>query len=163
MAFPSVLESFDVPRSTLGWALSGYSIASASLLLLAGRLSDLISARRIYLTGLAMFGVMCLAAAAAPAVGVLIAARTGQGMATALMVPSSLALALREFPSNRMSLAVAVWGGVAAISAASSAPISAVIIQLGSWRWVFALLGPAALAVFVLGQQIGRASCRERV
>jgi len=97
---------------------------------------------------------MSLAAAAAPVVGVLIAARTGQGMATALMVPSSLALALREFPASRMSMGVAVWGGLAAISGASSAPISAVIIQLGSWRWVFALLGPAALIVLVLVRHV---------
>lgn len=154
VAFPSVLESFDVARSTLGWALSGYSIASASLLLLAGRLSDRISARRVFLTGVAFFGLMCIAAAAAPAVEVLIAARTGQGLATALMVPSSLALALREFPVSRMSMGVAIWGGLAAIAGASSAPISAAVIQLGSWRWVFAALGPAALFVFVLGRRL---------
>lgn len=149
VAFPSVAESFDVPRSTLGWALSGYSIASASLLLVAGRLSDRISARRIFLTGIALFGVMCVAAAVAPRVEVLIAARTGQGLSTAMMVPSSLALALREFPASRMSMAVALWGGLAAISGASSAPISAGIIELGSWRWVFAGLGPVAFLVFI--------------
>lgn len=97
---------------------------------------------------------MCIAAAIAPSVEVLIAARTGQGLGTALMVPSSLAIALREFPPSRMSMGVAAWGGLAAISGASSAPISAAIIQLGSWRWVFAGLGPAALAVFALSYRL---------
>ncbi len=156
VAFPSVLASFDVPRSTLGWALSGYSIASASLLLLAGRLSDRISARRVFLSGVLLFALTCFAAAIAPGVELFIVARTGQGLATALMVPSSLALALREFPPSRMSMGVAMWGGLAAISGASSAPVSALIIELGSWRWVFGGLGPVALVIFASGQRFLR-------
>ena len=156
VAFPSVLASFDVPRSTLGWALSGYSIASASLLLIAGRLSDRISARRVFLAGVLLFATTCFAAAIAPSVELFIAARTGQGFATALMVPSSLALALREFPESRMSMGVAMWGGLAAISGASSAPVSAVIIEVGSWRWVFAGLGPTALVIFAFGRRFLR-------
>lgn len=162
VAFPAVQETFDVSRTTLGWALSGYSIASASLLLVAGRLSDRISARRVFLAGIALFAATCLAAAVAPTTGWLIAARTGQGFATAMMVPSSLALALREFPASRMSMGVAVWGGLAAISGASSAPISGLIVDLASWRWVFGALGPTACVVFVLSRHFLREEIRPR-
>ena len=156
MAFPAVRDTFDVPRSTLAWALSGYSIASASLLLVAGRLADRISARRVFLAGVALFATTCAGAAIAPAADWLIAARTGQGFATALMVPSSLALALREFPASRMSMGVAIWGGLAAISGASSAPISGAIVDLASWRWVFGALAPIAFVVFALGRHFLR-------
>ena len=152
VAFPAVQASFGVSRSTLGWALSGYSIAAAALLLLAGRLSDRISPRRVFLAGIALFAVTSFAAALSPSAAWLIAARTGQGFATAMMVPSSLALALREFPVSRMSMAVAVWGGLAAISGASAAPISAAVVDLASWRWVFGALGPIALGLFLFGK-----------
>lgn len=152
VAFPAVQDTFDVSRSTLGWALSGYSIASASVLLLAGRLADRISARRVFLAGVALFGLACLVAAISPTSAWLIAARTGQGFATAMMVPSSLALALREFPASRMSMGVAIWGGLAAISGASSAPISGAVVDLASWRWVFGALGPAAFIVFAVSR-----------
>ncbi len=153
VAFPAVQESFDVSRSTLGWALSGYSIAAASLLLVAGRLADRISPRRVFLAGIALFAITSFAAAISPGVGWLIAARTGQGFATAMMVPSSLALALPEFPQSRMSMAVAIWGGLAAISGASAAPISAAVVDLAHWRWVFGALGPIALALYLFGRQ----------
>lgn len=110
VAFPAVQDTFDVSRSTLAWALSGYSIASASLLLLAGRLADRISGRRVFLTGVALFGLTCALAAISPTSTWLIIARTGQGFSTALMVPSSLALALRKFPASRMSMGVGDLG-----------------------------------------------------
>lgn len=152
VAFPAVQESFEVSRSTLGWVLSGYSIAAAAMLLVAGRLADRISPRLVFLAGLSLFALTSFAAALAPGVGWLIAARTGQGLATAMMVPSSLALALPEFPQSRMSMAVAVWGGLAAISGASAAPISAAVVDLASWRWVFGALGPLALGLSLFGR-----------
>ena len=70
------------------------------------------------------------------------------------MVPSSLAVALREFPASRVSMAVAVWGGLAAIYGSSAAPISAGIIEIGGWRWMFVALVPAGLVVFAASQRL---------
>lgn len=151
VAFPSILADFDIRRTTLGWALSGYSIASASLLLVAGRLADRIGGRRVFLVGAAVFTGGALVAGLAQTVEVLIIARVGQGFGAALMIPSSLSLALTGFPAARHSLAIAVWGGMAAIAGASGPPVGAVLVELGSWRWVFLATLPIGVAMLVGG------------
>jgi EmrB/QacA subfamily drug resistance transporter len=162
VAFPSIERSFpDVPRSTLAWTLTSYSITTASLFLLAGRLADLFGRKRIFLLGIAIFALGSLGAGLAPTVGVLIATRVIQAVGGALMVPTSIALALPEFPPERRSLAVGVWGSIAALAGGLGPPLGAAVIELGGWRWVFFINVPALAVVVLLGRNVLRESQAE--
>ncbi len=161
VAFPSMERTFDTTaRSTLAWAITGYIISSGAALLLAGRLADRLGRKRVFLTGVAVFTVASATSGVAPTAGFLVASRVVQGLGAALMIPSSLALALPEFPVARRSQAVAVWGGLGAVAGAAGPPIGGAIIALSSWRWVFFVNVPVGLAVLVIGALVLRESER---
>lgn len=154
VAFPSIEASFaDVPRTTLAWVLTSYSIGTASLLLLAGRLADLFGRKRVFLIGITTFAVGSLAAGLAPHVGLLIGARAVQSVGGALMLPTSLALALPGFPASRRSLAVSIWGSFAALAGGIGPPAGAGLIALGGWRAIFFLNIPVVVIVVLLGRK----------
>lgn len=155
IAFPSIEASFlDTPRSTLAWAITGYSIASAALLLLAGRLADIYGRRRIFMIGIAAFALASLGCGLAPSPGWLIGARLVQAVGGSFMVPTSLSLMLPLFPASRRSLAVGIWGATGAIAGAAGPPVGAAIIELANWRWVFFINVPLGLAILVLGRSV---------
>lgn len=159
VAFPSIEASFSsTSRTTLAWALTSYAIGTASLLLLAGRLADLFGRRRIFLTGIMAFALGSLAAGLAPNVGLLIAARSVQSIGGAFMIPTSIALALPEFPASRRSLAVGVWGSIAALAGGLGPPAGAAVIELGGWRWIFLINIPVVIIVVTLGRRVLRES-----
>lgn len=154
VGFPSIERSFSsVPRTTLAWTLTSYSIGTASLLLLAGRLADLFGRKRVFLIGISVFALGSLAAGLSPHVGLLIASRAIQAVGGALMLPTSLALALPRFPVSRRSLAVAIWGSFAALAGGLGPPAGAGLIALGGWRAIFFLNIPVVIVVVILGRR----------
>jgi EmrB/QacA subfamily drug resistance transporter len=148
IAFPSIEQTFDdTPRSTLAWALSGYSIVLASFMVMGGRLADRLGRRKVFLTGVVIFLVGSLSCAAAPVAALFIAGRVVQGFGGALLVPSSLALVLPSFPAGRRTSAVAAWAASGSVGAAIAPSVSAVIVDLIHWRIVYLLAIPVGLAV----------------
>jgi EmrB/QacA subfamily drug resistance transporter len=146
VAFPFIERDFPAtPRSTLAWVTSGYAIASAALLLVAGRLADSYGRRRVFMVGVAVFGAVSLATAAAPNPASLIGARLVQGAAVAMITATAIALILPEFPPNRRGMAVGVWGLTASIGAAVGPTLGALAIESVGWRPVFLLNVPLAL------------------
>lgn len=155
VAFPSIEASFTgTPRSTLAWAITGYSIASAALLLLAGRLADIYGRRRIFMLGIGAFSIASLGCGLAPTPEWLIGARLVQAVGGSFMVPTSLSLMLPMFPASRRALAVGIWGAAGAVAGAAGPPIGAGIIELANWRWVFFINVPIGLAIVVLGRTV---------
>mgnify|MGYP006277372453 CR=1 FL=1 len=159
VAFASIERSFPkVPQSTLAWTLTSYSIGTASLLLLAGKVADLFGRKRIFLTGISTFAIGSLAAGVAVNVPMLIASRAVQGAGGALMIPTSIALALPEFPPERRSLAVGVWGSIAALAGGLGPPFGALMIDALKWRGIFFINIPVVIAVVALGRSVLRES-----
>ena len=151
VAFPRIEEAFpDTPRTTLAWMSSGYSIALAALLLTAGKLGDRYGRRRVYMSGMAGFAVMAVLSATALTPAWLIGARVLQGCAGAMMISTSVALALMEYPPERRGLAMG-WLGVMGSLASLAGPVLAgnIIDIGGSWRWVFLVSLPIAIAVLI--------------
>jgi EmrB/QacA subfamily drug resistance transporter len=151
LAFPSIEQDFaETSRTVLSWALSGYSIVLAAFTLLGGQLSDRFDAKRIFLAGLSVFGLASLLAAIAPNAAVLIAGRSLQGIGGALIVPSSLIVVTSQWPADRRTWVIGVWTAAFPIGSAAAPSLTAVILQVGSWRWVFALMTIIAIAVAAL-------------
>jgi len=159
VAFPSIERDYaNVARTTLAWALTIYSIGTASLLLFAGRIADLFGRKKVFLIGISIFAFGSLGAGLAPSVGILIAARAVQSVGGALMIPTSIALALPEFPAERRSLAIGVWGSIAALGGGLGPPLGAAVIELGGWRWIFFINIPVVLVIVLVGRKVLRES-----
>ncbi len=150
LAFGSIAESFDaVSEGTVSWVASGFFIASAAMLPLGGRLADRVGRRRIFNLGLIGFALSAVVSALAPTIWVLIAARVAQATAGALVIPSSLAMALPAFPAARRSSAVATWAASGPLSAAIAPSAAAAMLDATSWRVVYLVTAPVSLAILV--------------
>ena len=155
VAFPSIGHSFpDASRAGLSWVLNGYTIAFASLLIVAGRVADRIGKRRVFFAGLSVFTLASAACGVAPSVEALTAARVLQGTGAAMMIPSSLGLLLAGWPASERATAVGLWGAVSAIAAATGPSLGALIVDGPGWRWAFLLNVPIGLIAWVLGRAV---------
>ena len=158
VAFPSIQQSLGASSAALSWIVSGYSITVGSFLLLSGRLADRQGRRRMFNLGLAIFAVGSLFCGVAPQVEVLIAARVVQAMGGSLIMPSSLAMVLPEFPVSRRSAAIGMWGAMGALGAAFGPSIGALLINGLGWRWIFYVNLPIAALVFLASARLVRES-----
>ncbi|MFD5388454.1 MFS transporter [Streptomyces sp. NPDC127074] len=154
IAFPAIGADFrSASTAELSWVLNAYTIVLAALLVPAGRLADAIGGRRSFLTGIALFGLASVACGAAPGLGTLIAARVVQGVAAAVLVPTSLSLALPAFPPRERATAVGVWTAVSAV-AASAGPVAGGLLAALDWRWIFLVNPPVVLLAWVAGLRL---------
>lgn len=150
VAFDTISRDFATSTSGLAWVLNAYSLVFAALLVPAGRLADQFGRKRLFTIGLIGFAVTSAACGLAPGTGVLIGARALQAVFAALVVPTSLALLLPEFPPERRSAAIGTWGAMGAVAAASGPTLGALLIEASSWRLVFLVNVPVcALAVWL--------------
>jgi EmrB/QacA subfamily drug resistance transporter len=151
IALPALQHEF-APASLAGvsWILDVYAIVLAALLLPAGRAADVVGRRTLFLAGLVVFGVASLGCAVAPGLPVLIGVRALQAAGAAVLMPTSLGLALSVFPARQRATAVGVWAGVGAI-AAGTGPVLGGLLAESSWRWIFLINVPVILAALVAG------------
>lgn len=155
VAFPRIEETFaTTPRTTLAWISSGFSIALGALLLGGGKLGDRYGRRRVYLSGMAVFAIGAVLSAVAPTPAFLIAARVLQGCAGAMMISTSIALALMEYPPERRGVAMGWIGVMGSIASLLGPVLAGNLIDIGgSWRWVFLVSVPVALLVLGTGRR----------
>jgi EmrB/QacA subfamily drug resistance transporter len=151
IAFPDIQRDFHgTSLASLSWILNAYAIVFAALLVPAGRWADRTGRKRAFLIGLALFTLSSAACAAAPSVGVLIAARVAQAAGAALLMPTSLGLLLPEFPPERRQVAVGIWSAVGT-AAAAAGPLAGGLLVQASWRWVFLVNVPIGVVAIAAG------------
>jgi EmrB/QacA subfamily drug resistance transporter len=158
VAFGAIAKDFPESRRTLTWVFSAYNIAYAAGLLTAGRLADAFGRKRAFLAGLSIFMVGSLLCAFAPSALMLVAARTVQAIGGAVLTPSSLALVLPEFPVERRSAAIGIWGAVGAVAAASGPTIGGFLVDTFSWHAVFLVNVPLCMLALSVGVKLLRES-----
>ncbi|MCP9625045.1 DHA2 family efflux MFS transporter permease subunit [Nocardia otitidiscaviarum] len=143
-----IIDDLSITSTEAQWIQESYAIVFAALLLLTGRLADLWGARRLFLLGLAVFGVTSLLAAAAPNGELLIMARFLQGIGGAMILPTSLALVNATFTGQDRSRAFAVWGSTIG-AAAAVGPLLGGWLAGFSWRWAFGINIPLVILIAV--------------
>jgi EmrB/QacA subfamily drug resistance transporter len=150
LAFNDIADDFEGTSSAaMSWVASIFFIGLASLLPVSGRLADRMGRRRIFRTGLVVFALGSVLSAAAPGVYVLIAARLVTSAGGALILPSSLAVVLPEFPKDRHFSAVAFWSATGPVASTLAPGLSALVLAVFSWRVLFLLSAPIALLAYV--------------
>ncbi len=121
------------------------------MLIPAGRLADRVGRRRTFLTAVVVFTVASMLCGLAPTAGLLVAARVLQAVGAAALVPSSLALVLQTFPSEKVPVAVAIWGAIGAVAGAFGPTLGALVVENFGWRWAFFINLPVGIVSLVLG------------
>jgi EmrB/QacA subfamily drug resistance transporter len=154
IALPALQRDFaPATLPDVSWILDAYAVVLAALLLPAGRAADSIGRRECFLAGLLIFGVASLGCAVAPDLLALIACRALQAAGGAVLMPTSLGLALQVFPSHQRSTAVGIWAGVGAVAAGSGPVLGGLLVE-SSWRWIFLINLPVILTALAAGVAI---------
>lgn len=150
IAVPTIQRGLNADIADMQWVLNGYLLMLGALMLVGGGLGDRVGRRRIFLFGIVLFTLASVACALAPTVGLLIAARIGQGIGAALLVPQSLALITANFPKDARGRAIGTWAAASAMTTALGPPIGGLLIDLLSWRVAFWINLPiAAIAIWL--------------
>src|SRR6201985_276178 len=144
IALPAIGRNLHVGFGGLQWTVTSYTLTLASLILVAGSLSDRWGRRGVFLIGLGWFTVASVLCAAAPGTGWLIAARAVQGIGGALMTPASLAIIEATFRPGDRTHAIGTWAGFSGVSAAIAPFLGGWLLEAGSWRWIFLINLPVA-------------------
>src|SRR5205809_2631629 len=133
--------------AALQWVVTAYTIAFAAFILTAGALGDRVGAKRIFIGGFALFTLASLACALAPSAMVLIAARSVQGLAAAILVPNSLALLSHAYADEKArGRAVGIWAAGASVALTAGPFVGGALITLVGWRSIFLVNLPIGLA-----------------
>lgn len=148
---PEIQRSMGLSSSALSWVQNAYTLVFGGLLLLGARAGDLIGRRRVFLVGLALFGVASLLVGTAQGESWIIAARAFQGVGAAVVAPSSLALITATFPVGpERTRAVAAYGTTAGIGASLGLMVGGALATLVSWRAGFFINVPIAAVMIAL-------------
>lgn len=151
VALPDVQDDLGFSQSGLAWVVNAYMIAFGGLLLLAGRIGDLIGRKRIFLAGLALFTVASFACGLSQSAGMLVAARFVQGVGGAMTSAVVLGMIVTMFPSPRdQAKAIGVYAFVASAGGSVGLLAGGVITQSISWHWIFFVNVPIGIATAVL-------------
>ncbi len=151
VALPAIRDQLGGGLAAQQWIVDAYLLTLGSFILIAGSLSDVLGRKKILGLGLLGFGVASVLCALAPTSGSLIAFRALQGVAGALLVPSSLALIISTFNGPAQGKAVGTWTAWTGISFILGPLLGGILVDAASWRWIFAInVLPIAVTLYLL-------------
>jgi EmrB/QacA subfamily drug resistance transporter len=150
IALPSIGRELGFAAGDLQWVITAYVLVTGGLLLLGGRMADLLGRRRVFVAGLALFTVASLSSGLAASPEVLIASRALQGLGAALLSPGALSIITTTYAGAQRTKALGVWGALGAAGAAAGVIFGGLLTSLLSWEWVFFINVPIGAAVLAL-------------
>jgi len=137
VALPSIHRELGASIQALEWTVNAYVLAYAVLLLTGAALGDRLGRKRMFMAGISLFTISSAAAALAPSIGALIAARAAQGVGAAIATPLTLTLLADAFPPAQRGVALGVWSGISGVAVALGPLVGGAVVQLSSWHWIF--------------------------
>src|SRR6266849_8609180 len=146
-ALPSIRAHLHASLAGLQWTVNAYTLTFAVLLLTGATLGERYGRRRLFTIGLALFTAGSAAAALAPSIGWLVAARAAQGVGAAVLVPLTLTLLSAAVSPERRGLALGAWGAVGGLAIAIGPLVGGAVVEGASWQWIFWLNVPIGVAL----------------
>ena len=152
VALPSIQEHFGITQTELQWIFNAYVITFGALLLLGGRLSDILGQRKVFTIGFLILTGASVLAGIAMSNDMLITARVLQGLGAALIAPSALSIVMNLFSANKseMNKAMGIWGAAAPAGGTAGVFLGGIITAWFDWPWVFLINVPIGIAVLAL-------------
>jgi EmrB/QacA subfamily drug resistance transporter len=156
VAVPTIQDHFGFSQSDLQWIFNAYVIVFGALLLLGGRLTDILGQKKIFIIGFMILTASSIAAGLASSGSVLIAARAFQGLGAAFIGPSALAIIMTLFGNNKneMNKAMGIWGAAAPAGGTAGVFLGGIITAWVDWTWVFLINVPIGIAVLALAPKL---------
>lgn len=154
VALPSIQADLALRPTAVTWVVNAYILAFGGLLLLFGRLGDVIGRRRMFVGGSAIFTLGTLVAGCAPTAGFLIAGRIVQGAGAAALSPAAMSLLLLMFPGEARARAMSVWGAASAVGGATGVLAGGLLAGYLGWSSVFFVTVPVSIAAVVLARHV---------
>ena len=159
VALPSIRTDLHFSQESLQWVITAYAIFFGGVLLLGGRLSDLLGRRRVFIAGLAIFTLFSLLDGLAWSEGSLIAFRSLQGLGAALLSPAALSILTTTFAEGReRNLALGIWGAASGSGGAAGVLLGGALTSALSWSWIFFINVPVGIAVMAVSPMLLRES-----
>jgi EmrB/QacA subfamily drug resistance transporter len=149
IAIPQIRADLGTTLIKVSWVLNAYNLAMAALFLSMGRVADKFGQKRVFVTGLVVFTSFSLLCGLSPTISWLIAARVGQGIGGAMMMPVSLSILMGAFPRRQHGTAVGIWGALGTVAAALGPSIGGLLVTYVSWHWIFFINVPIGIGAFI--------------
>src|SRR5438128_8895565 len=149
-AIPVIRKDLHSGLSGLEWTVNAYTLTFAVLLLTGAALGDRFGRRRLLAIGLGIFTLASAAAALAPSIGALDAARAVQGLGGAIVLPLTLTILSRSVPAEKRGVAIGAWGGISGLAVAFGPVVGGAVVNGFSWHWVFWLNVPMGILLVPL-------------
>jgi EmrB/QacA subfamily drug resistance transporter len=146
-ALPSIRAHLHASLEGLQWTVNAYTLTFAVLLLTGATLGERYGRRRLFIIGLGLFTAGSAAAALAPGIGALVAARAIQGVGAAILIPLTLTLLSAAVPPERRGLALGAWGAIGGLAIAIGPLVGGAVVEGASWQWIFWLNVPIGIAL----------------
>ncbi|MFB2586834.1 MFS transporter [Herbiconiux liukaitaii] len=146
IALPQLSRDLGATGAQSSWVLLAYMLSTTTLILIFGRIADIVGRRRLYILGIAVFLVASLACGLAPTAGLLIVARLVQGVGAAAIITNTTALLTDAFPERTLSLGLGLNATVAAVGQVVGPLVGGVVTETLGWRWIFLAGIPISLA-----------------
>jgi EmrB/QacA subfamily drug resistance transporter len=150
VALPAIQTNLGLSLAATQWIVNAYMLVLGALILVGGAAGDRFGRRRVFAWGVALFTAASVLCGAAPGAAVLIAARVAQGVGGALLVPTSLAIISAAFPGEERGKAIGIWAGFSALTTALGPVVGGWLVDTLSWRAIFFVNLPVALATLAL-------------
>jgi len=152
VALPTIQQQFNITQTDLQWIFNAYVITFGTLLLLGGKLSDIIGQRKVFTIGFLILTGSSILAGVAMSNDVLITARILQGLGAALIAPSALSIVMNLFANSKseMNKAMGIWGAAAPAGGTAGVFLGGIITAWFDWPWVFLINVPIGIMVLAL-------------
>ena len=162
VAFPDIVRAFGLDIPMIQWVVISYVLTHASLMLVFGRLGDMLGHRRIFLAGAALSTLAFVGCTLAPAYGWLLSARVAQGMGAALLLSCGPALATFLFPEGERARALGLYTMIFGLGGALGPPLAGLLVEQWGWRAVYAVRVPLCLLAFAFAWRLPAGTVGQR-
>ena len=160
VALPSIGDALHFTAGGLQWVITAYVLFTGGLMLLGGRLADLVGRRPVFLGGLGVFTAASLASGLAWSPDALIASRAAQGLGAAMLLPSALSILTTTYSGHQRAVALGVWGALGSAGAAAGVLFGGILTSTLGWQSVFFINVPVGIGVGLLAPRLIPAAAR---